>query len=120
METTDRKSSRSAWSSGLSTGVKAGLGVLQAFVEAVQETLQETLARHDVNAEQARQRLREASQRLQATLDEWRERVDFVPRREFEQLQAEVAQLRQELQALRQARVGRSGDHAAGPPATEE
>ena len=81
-------------------GIRNGVGVLTAFKEAIEESIQEASARGDLSPERAKQFLGEALHRVQDTVVDVRDRLDVVPRREFEALQAEVAELRRRLHAL--------------------
>ncbi len=81
-------------------GIRSGVGVLTAFKEAIEETIQEANARGDLSPDRAKQFLGDALHRAQETVGEVRERLDLVPRKEFEALQAEVAELRARLDAL--------------------
>lgn len=81
-------------------GIRNGVGVLTAFKEAIEESIQEASARGDLSPERAKQFLGDALHRVQDTVVDVRDRLDVVPRREFEALQAEVAELRSRLDAL--------------------
>lgn len=78
---------------GLGEGIRTGLGILSAFKEAVEETLGEAVSRGDLSADSARRAVRDVADRLQETLGDARERIDWVPRREFDALREEVARL---------------------------
>lgn len=80
-------------------GFSAWMGVLDAFREAVEETVQEMVDRTDMGPEKAREAVRETMRRAQTAFEDARERVDFVPRREFDALSAEVDALRLRLEA---------------------
>jgi polyhydroxyalkanoate synthesis regulator phasin len=81
-------------------GIRSGIGVLTAFKEAIEETIQEANVRGDLSPERAKQFLGEALNKAQETVGEVRERLEWVPRKEFDALQAEVAELRRRLDAL--------------------
>jgi polyhydroxyalkanoate synthesis regulator phasin len=81
-------------------GIRNGVGVLTAFKEAIEESIQEASARGDLSPERAKQFLGDALHRVQDTVVDVRDRLDVVPRREFDALQAEVAELRRRLDAL--------------------
>jgi polyhydroxyalkanoate synthesis regulator phasin len=81
-------------------GIRNGVGVLTAFKEAIEESIQEASARGDLSPERAKQFLGDALHRVQDTVVDVRDRLDMVPRREFEALQAEVAEMRRRLHAL--------------------
>lgn len=109
---------------GIGEGIKAGLGILSAFKEAVEETFQEAVERGDMKPDRAKQAVQEAVRRAQGTFDEVRERLDAVPRREFDELRAELDALKAEVAELR-ARLGgverieaRVEERGAGPDAS--
>jgi polyhydroxyalkanoate synthesis regulator phasin len=81
-------------------GFSAWMGVLDAFREAIEETIVEMRERKDLTPERAREAVRTTMQRAQSALDDARERLDFVPRREFDALQEEVGKLRRRVDAL--------------------
>ena len=87
-------------------GIRSGVGVLTAFKEAIEETIQEANARGDLSPDRAKQFLGDALHRAQDAVGEVRERLEWVPRKEFEVLQAEVAQLRSRLDALQGREAG--------------
>ena len=93
-------------------GIRNGVGVLTAFKEAIEESIQEASARGDLSPDRAKQFLGDALHRVQDTVVDVRDRLDVVPRREFEALQAEVAELRSRLHAL----DGRGDAAPAAPP----
>jgi polyhydroxyalkanoate synthesis regulator phasin len=98
---------------GIGEGIRTGIGVLTAFREAVEETLQEAVDRGDLKPERAKQALTDALSRAQGAVGDVRERLDFVSRKEFDELRAEVAELRRRLE-------GRGGDATTLlPPAAE-
>ena len=96
-------------------GIRAGLGILSALKDAVEETVQDMLDRGELSPERAREAVRTTMDRAQSTFDEARTRFDFVPRREFEALQAEVAELRRRVDGM----GGSGGGPAADIPITE-
>lgn len=81
-------------------GIRTGLGVLNAFKDAVEETLQEAVDRGDLSPERARRAMRDTAQRLQGALEDTRERLEFVSRREHDELRAELALLRERVERL--------------------
>lgn len=95
---------------GLGDGIRTGIGILSAFRDAVEETLQEAVERGDLSPERARRAVQDVALRLQEGVEEARDRVDFVSRRELEALQQELADLR--------ARVARLEGGASGPAET--
>jgi polyhydroxyalkanoate synthesis regulator phasin len=92
-------------------GIRAGIGILSALKDAIEETVQDMTDRGELSQERAREAVRTTMDRAQSAFDDARVRLDFVPRREFEALKAEVADLR--------ARLGRhETDHPAPEPGT--
>lgn len=90
-------------------GIRAGIGILSALKDAIEETVQDMTDRGELSQERAREAVRTTMDRAQAAFDDARVRFDFVPRREFEALKAEVADLR--------ARLGRhETQHTAPDP----
>ncbi len=85
---------------GIGEGLRAGIGVLTAFKEAVEETLNEAVDRGDMRPEGAKQAMQDAVRRAQTTFDELRDRLDVIPRREFDALRAELEELRGRVSAL--------------------
>jgi polyhydroxyalkanoate synthesis regulator phasin len=110
-------------------GIRSGIGMLTAFKEAIEETIQEAGERGDLSPERAKHFLGGALHRAQETVGDVRDRLDFVPRREFEALLLEVEELQRRLDAL-EGRGGAAADEhtllslpssgsAAEPPAPE-
>jgi polyhydroxyalkanoate synthesis regulator phasin len=86
--------------SGFGEGIRSGIGVLNAFKEAIEETIQEAVERGDLSPDRAKQAMRDAAKRFQDSVGEAREKLDLVPRREFDELKDEVAELRRRVAAL--------------------
>jgi polyhydroxyalkanoate synthesis regulator phasin len=102
-------------------GIRTGVGVLTAFKEAIEETITEANARGDLSPERAKQFLGDAMHRAQDAVGEVRERLEWVPRRDFEALQAEVAELRNRIDVL-EGRAPADATHllaASSSPAAE-
>jgi polyhydroxyalkanoate synthesis regulator phasin len=109
-------------------GLRSGIGVLAAFKEAIEETIQEAGSRGDLSPDRAKQFLGDALHRAQETVGDVRDRLDFVPRREFEAVLREVEELQRRVDALEgKTRVGDdftplslpSSTQPAAPPAPE-
>ena len=77
----------------LKRGWNRGLGFLSAVKEAIDETLDEARDRGDLNPQRAKEIMREALDRAQEAAGEAKSRLEFVPRKEFEALQARVEAL---------------------------
>ncbi|MGH7475887.1 MAG: hypothetical protein ACRELD_06340 [Longimicrobiales bacterium] len=90
-------------------GMSAWAGVIDAFREAIEETIDEMRQRSDLNPDRAKEAVRGAVRRAQSAVDDARERLDFVPRKEFDTLKEEVAELRRRLDE-------RQGGGPAAPP----
>jgi polyhydroxyalkanoate synthesis regulator phasin len=99
-------------SGAIGEGLRAGLGILTAFKDVIEETIQEAVDRGDLAPDRARQAMKDAARRLQEGFDETRERLDMVPRAEFDRLRAEVEALRDRIE-----RMERSGDSGTGEDA---
>lgn len=104
---------------GLGDGLRTGVGILMAFKEAVEETVEDALNRGDLSPEGARAAMKDATDRLQQTMEEARDRFDFVPRREFEALRAEVAELRSRVAELESRRTPIPTESSPADPAPD-
>lgn len=93
-------------------GVRAVTGILGAFKDAVEQTFNDLSDRGDISPERAREATKDAMKRAQEAVDDMRGRLDFVPRREFDSLKAEVDALRAQLELHANAGVHHS--HTAG------
>lgn len=80
-------------------GVRTVAGVLGALVETLEHTFDDLREGGDLSPERAREAARSTVRRAQETVEDLRDRFDFVSRREFEDLRAEVAALRAALEA---------------------
>lgn len=111
----DEQRRAAGFSGGISDGIRTGIGILTAFKEAVEETLQEAVDRGDLSPDRAKQAMQTAADRLQAGLDDAKERFDVVTRRDFEALRDEVADLRARLSRLEQRpEAGEGGGTSPG------
>jgi len=98
-------------------GLRAGIGILTAFKEAIEETIDEAAARNDLRPERAKEALTGALTRAQGAFDDVRERLDVVPRREFDVLRVELEELRRRVERLEGGGgAARLLDAGAAPP----
>jgi polyhydroxyalkanoate synthesis regulator phasin len=87
-------------SDGIKEGLRTGIGILAAFKDAIEETIDDLLKQGDVSPDRAGEAVRSAMAKAQETLDEARDRFDWVSRKEFEALRAEVDTLRRKVADL--------------------
>jgi len=82
-------------------GIRSGIGMLIAMKEALEETIADLRDRGELSPERARETIKTTMSRAQvkaeAFVADTRERLDFVPRKEFDELRAEVERLRAKL-----------------------
>jgi polyhydroxyalkanoate synthesis regulator phasin len=97
---------------GIGDGIRTGIGILSAFKDAIEETLDEAVKRGDLSSDRAGQTMRDAASRIQETFDGARDRFDFVSRREYDELKAEIGLLRDRIARLE----GHPPPDAAPPP----
>lgn len=116
----DEQKSRSGLG-GISDGIRTGIGVLTAFKQAIEETLQEAVERGDLSPERAKQAMRDAAHRVQSTLEETRERIDFASQSDLDELRTQVEALRERVVRLeaQQASGGPPSPGASGTIVTE-
>ena len=101
---------------GIGEGLKAGIGILTAFKQAIEETIEDAAERNDLRPERAKEALSGALTRAQDALGDVRDRLEVVPRRDFEALRAEVEALRRRVERLEGG--GAVPALSAGPPVT--
>ena len=92
----EQRRSRDAGES-IGDGVRAFVGVVGALKDAVEETFQELLDQGELTPERAREAARTTMRRAQETMDDMRERIDWVARKDFDSLRAEVDELRRRI-----------------------
>ncbi len=100
---------------GLRDGVRAIFGVVGALKDAIEETFQELLDQGELSPERAREAARSTMKRAQETVEDMRDRLDFITRREFEELRDEVQQLRRAIEEQSAARATQATTPAAEP-----
>ncbi|MCI0435055.1 MAG: hypothetical protein L0271_15655 [Gemmatimonadetes bacterium] len=98
---------------GFREGVRSVTGLLGALKDALEATFDDLRTDTDASSERARDAAAATIRKAQEAVEGVRERLDFVTRREFEALRAEVAALRAHL-GLELAAA--PGDAAAQPP----
>lgn len=91
-------------------GVRAVSGILGAFKDAIEQTFNDLSDSGDISPDRAKDAARDAMKRAQDAMEDMRGRLEFVPRREFDSLKAEVAELR--------TQVERHMSHGAHPTGT--
>ena len=101
---------------GIGEGLRAGIGILTAFKEAIEETIDDAAAKNDLRPERAKEALTGALTRAQGAFDDVRERLDVVPRREFDALRLELEELRRRVDRLDGGGAARLLDAGGTPP----
>ena len=85
-------------------GIRSGLGILMALKEAIEETIDDMRERGELTPDRAREAVRDtmrrAQERTESFVDETRERLDFVGRKDFDTLRDEVIALRARVERL--------------------
>jgi polyhydroxyalkanoate synthesis regulator phasin len=94
---------------GIKEGVRAVTGILAALKDAIDETITDIKTRGDLDPNRAKQAAKDTMSRAQEAFDEMKERVDFVPRKEYDALRAEVDALRARVAALETKHAGPHG-----------
>jgi polyhydroxyalkanoate synthesis regulator phasin len=102
---------------GIKEGVRAVTGILAALKDAIDETINDIKVRGDLDPNRAKQAAKDTMSKAQDAFDEMKERVDFVPRKEYEALRAEVEALRARVAAMETKHAGPHG-HAHSHDAT--
>ena len=98
---------------GIKEGVRAVTGILAALKDAIDETINDIKVRGELDPTRAKQAAKDTMSRAQEAFDDMKERVDFVPRKEYEALRAEVEALRARVAAIETKHAGPHG-HAHG------
>lgn len=97
---------------GIKEGVRAVTGILAALKDAIEETIDDIKVRGDLDPNRAKQAAKDTMNRAQTAFDEMKEKVDFVPRKEYDALRAEVDALRARVAALETRHAGPHGQAA--------
>ncbi len=108
----ERKGERDDARDSIKDGIKAGLGILGALKEALEETFEQAMTEREFGPDRARDAFKETVRRAQATMEQARDRFDFVSRRDFDALKAQVDALRHQVEHHVTSSVHHT--HAAG------
>lgn len=100
-------------------GVRAVGGVVGAFREAIEQTFNDLSERGDLAPDRARDAARDAMKRAQDAVEDMRTRVDFVSRREFDDLKSQVTALRQRLDEHLGTATGGTDGPGTGSPGVD-
>ncbi|HSJ14944.1 MAG TPA: hypothetical protein VK939_11045 [Longimicrobiales bacterium] len=95
-------------------GLRAVTGILGALRDAVEQSFDDLKDRGDISPERAKEAARDTMRRAHEAVEEVRERLEFVSRRDFDALREEVAELRRLLDEHRAHAVHHS--HAPESP----
>jgi polyhydroxyalkanoate synthesis regulator phasin len=98
---------------GIKEGVRAVTGMLAALKDAIDETINDIKVRNDLDPNRAKQAAKDTMSRAQEAFDDMKERVDFVPRKEYDALRAEVEALRVRVAAIETRHAGPHGQTQA-------
>ena len=99
---------------GIKEGVRAVTGILAALKDAIDETINDIKVRGDLDPTRAKQAAKDTMSKAQEAFDDMKERVDFVPRKEYDALRAEVDALRARVAVLETKHAGPHGTAAGG------
>lgn len=99
---------------GIKEGVRAVTGILAALKDAIEETIDDIKVRGDLDPNKAKQAAKDTMNRAQSAFDDMKERVDFVPRKEFDALRAEIDALRARIATLETKHAGPHGSAQTG------
>jgi polyhydroxyalkanoate synthesis regulator phasin len=95
-------------------GVRSVIGILGALKDAIEETFEELRTGGEATPEDAREAAQSTFRAAKDAVEDVRERLDFVTRREFEALEQRVAELSARVDALGNAEADTSAsEHAA-------
>ena len=99
---------------GIKEGVRAVTGILAALKDAIEETIDDIKVRGDLDPNRAKQAAKDTMNRAQESFDDLKERIDFVPRKEYDALRAEVVALRARVATLELKHAGAHGQQGEG------
>jgi polyhydroxyalkanoate synthesis regulator phasin len=99
---------------GIKEGVRAVTGILAALRDAIEETIGDIKERGDLDPERVKQAAKDTMHRAEGAFEDMKERVDFVPRKDFDAMRAELEALRVRVAELETKHAGPHGDAPAG------
>jgi polyhydroxyalkanoate synthesis regulator phasin len=79
---------------GIREGVRAVTGFLAALKDAIEETIRDVRDTGDLDPNRAKEAMKSTMRRAQDAVDNVADRLDFVPRKDFDALREEVEALR--------------------------
>jgi polyhydroxyalkanoate synthesis regulator phasin len=103
----------------LRDGVRSIAGILGALKDAIEETFDELRQSGELSPERARDAARSTFRKAQETVDDVRGRFDFVAKRDFDALRAEVDELRSRIDALETGGTATGAPRPAADTATQ-
>jgi polyhydroxyalkanoate synthesis regulator phasin len=98
---------------GIKEGVRAVTGILAALRDAIEETIGDIKERGDLDPDRVKQAAKDTMHRAEGAFEDMKERVDFVARKDFEALRAELEALRVRVVNLESRHAGPHGDAGA-------
>jgi polyhydroxyalkanoate synthesis regulator phasin len=90
---------------GIKEGVRAITGFLAALKDAIDETIRDARDSGDLDPDRAKQAMKSTMKRAADVVGDAADRIDFVPRKDLEQLREDVEALRARVTDL-EAKVG--------------
>jgi polyhydroxyalkanoate synthesis regulator phasin len=90
---------------GIKEGVRAVTGFLAALKDAIEETLRDVRDTGDLDPQRAKDAMKSTMRRAQDAMDDVKDRLDFVQRKDHDALRAEVEALRARVTEL-EAKIG--------------
>jgi len=94
-------------------GVRSVIGILGALKDAIEDTFEELRTGGEATPEEAKEAARSTFRAAQDAVEDVRDRLDFITRKEFDALREEVAGLEARVNALSES-AHRTGDSSAG------
>src|SRR5688500_8959026 len=79
---------------GIREGVRAVTGFLAALKDAIDETLRDVRDTGDLDPDRAKEAMRSTMKRAQDAMEDVKDRIDFVNRKDFDTLREELTALR--------------------------